>query len=339
MNSIGGKILFGMCLMAIDCGIVSCHWYDPSQPDSPGSDAGLTYPMEIQASYNTEWSVPITPRTTDYSGNIKLRPQEPSGLRTAIYSGSSCATDNLPPEGGVVYSPSGVHDFLFYNNDTEYVIIYHSDKFDKAVATTRDISSESIKGEGIVPNENSLATVNQPDMLFVSSSEDHYVDPVSPFNHIITELHPVVFSYVVGFTFSEGQEYVSRARAALSGMAAGVYLHNSHTTSERVDINFGCTKKDNGLEGVVKSFGVPDYPNEDSPFTLKYYLMVELFLINGNTKRFTVDVSSQMNFQPQGGVIWIDGLKVTPSEGSASGGGFDVDVDDWGPGEDIEILF
>ncbi len=335
MNRIG-KILCGVCVITISQVFSSCHWYDPYTIDGPGSGTVPTYPMEIQATYNTDWSVPITPRAP---GNIKLRPQEPSGLRTALYTGDKCITDNLPPEGGVIYSPAGVHNFLFYNNDTEYVILYHSDSFDKAVATTRDISSESIKGEGIIPNEGSLATVNQPDMLFVSSSEDYFVDPELPFNYIATELHPVVFSYVIGFTFSEGVEYVSRARAALSGMAAGVYLHNSHTTSERVDINFACYKDGEGLQGVVRSFGVPDYPNEDTPFTLKYYLMVELFLINGKTKRFTVDVSPQMNFQPQGGVIWIDGLKVTPGEGGTSGGGFDVDVGEWGPGEDIEIIF
>ncbi len=319
----------------------SCHWYDPFRFDIPDTDVPPTYPMEVQASYDTEWSVPVTPRSAEYANNIKLRPEVPSGLRTALYiaTDSSCIYDNLPPEGGTIYSPAGVHNFLFYNNDTEYVVLYHSDNFDKVVATTRDISSESIKGEGIIPNEGSLATVSQPDMLFVSSSEDHYVDPESPFNYIVTKLHPVVYSYVIQLSFSEGLEYVARARAALSGMAAGVYLHNSHTTSERVDINFGCSKVTDGLQGVVKSFGVPDYPDEDTPFTLKYYLMVELFLINGKTKRITVDVSPQMNFQPQGGVIWIDGFKVTPSEGNTSGGGFDVDVDEWGPGQDIEISF
>ena len=50
-----------------------------------------------------------------------------------------------------------------------------------------------------------------------------------------------------------------------------------------------------------------------------------------------VDVSSQLEQNPRGGVILATGYEVTDEEGNAGGGGFDVDVDGWGDYEDIPL--
>ena len=53
---------------------------------------------------------------------------------------------------------------------------------------------------------------------------------------------------------------------------------------------------------------------------------------------FEFDITDQMAKQPRGGVITVSGLTIDEYE-FGGGGGFDVDVDDWGPYEDVELEF
>ena len=48
------------------------------------------------------------------------------------------------------------------------------------------------------------------------------------------------------------------------------------------------------------------------------------------------DIAEQMKNQPRGGVLLINGIEVEMSEVS-SGGGFDVDVEDWGDVVEIPL--
>ena len=48
-------------------------------------------------------------------------------------------------------------------------------------------------------------------------------------------------------------------------------------------------------------------------------------------------MTDQVAAQPQGGVIEVDGIEITDEEGMEGGSGFDVDIDDWGEYEDIEL--
>ena len=61
-------------------------------------------------------------------------------------------------------------------------------------------------------------------------------------------------------------------------------------------------------------------------------------LPDGSIKVFEFDITDQMAKQPRGGVITVSGLTIDEYE-FGGGGGFDVDVDDWGPYEDVELEF
>ena len=48
-------------------------------------------------------------------------------------------------------------------------------------------------------------------------------------------------------------------------------------------------------------------------------------------------MTDQVNAQPRGGVITVDGIEVDDEDGMAGSGGFDVTVDGWGDYMDIPL--
>jgi hypothetical protein len=60
-------------------------------------------------------------------------------------------------------------------------------------------------------------------------------------------------------------------------------------------------------------------------------------LRNGNLVQFDFDVTNQVVAQPHGGVIVVKGIEIKESDGMQGTGAFDVEVDDWGDYEDIEL--
>lgn len=52
------------------------------------------------------------------------------------------------------------------------------------------------------------------------------------------------------------------ARGALSGMAEAVWLNSGRTSEESATVLYDCTLQDFGAQASVRSFGIPDYPNE-----------------------------------------------------------------------------
>lgn len=90
---------------------------------------------------------------------------------------------------------------------------------------------------------------------------------------------------------------------------------------------------------------MPAYPGEyygrgegDDITEERYYtLNLEVRMTNGKFKTFEFDVTKQVKGQPRGGVIVVEGLKITDEEGGGVGGGFDVNVDGWGDYIDIPL--
>jgi hypothetical protein len=90
---------------------------------------------------------------------------------------------------------------------------------------------------------------------------------------------------------------------------------------------------------MVKSFGVPAYPNANYPTRTepKHALNLEVLLKNGNFITMDFDVTDQVQSQPHGGVIVVKGIVVKRDDGTQGEGAFDVDVTDWGETEDIPL--
>ena len=146
------------------------------------------------------------------------------------------------------------------------------------------------------------------------------------------ELAPRTWTYLIRYEFISGREYVFEARAYLSGMAGKVSLKDGHTDNDKVvTLLLDCYTCDYGVETIARSFG-------RSETAATHKLVLELKLMSGKVKMVEFDVTDQVSRQPQGGVIVVNGIVVTPEEGERPGGsGFDGDVNDWEENVDVDI--
>lgn len=319
-----------------------CFDHDEHAPKSDiRIDAQYEKEWQYTSVYCTDWkNYPAWPETFGMEYD-DLRPGIPDGLRVQVYN-----TDgnnnifNIASEGGIVQMRPGEHSLLFYNNDTEYIVFDNMQNCASARATTRSRTRTSYIGNSYMEKSEEY-TVNQPDMLYGSYIE-HYNAELSTSTDVIpVTMHPLVFTYLVRYEFSHGLEYASLARGALAGMAQAVWLNSGCTSKETATILYDCTMQDFGAQALVRSFGVPDFPNEHYGARAghKYALNLEVRMKNGKLKSFDFDVTDQVEAQPQGGVIVVKGIEITDEEGTEGGSGFNVDVEDWGEYEDIELPF
>ena len=271
-----------------------------------------------------------------------LRPALPGGVRARVYRpDGNINLYNYPVEGGKLHLNKPVdHSLIFYNNDTEYIVFNELNSYASASATTRTRSRPSYRGNSVLSNgaKDKEYTVGPPDMLYGS-----YIDVLNPANlkkgdTLQIAMHPLVFTYLIRFEFSHGLEYVAYTKGALAGMARTVYLTSGTTGKEEATILYDCEMTDYGSEAKVKSFGVPNFPNPDyARAPNQFGVTLEVTLKNGLHKNFDFDITDQMVSQPHGGVITIKGIEVPDDAGGGGGGGFDVDVEDWGDQQDIEL--
>lgn len=268
-----------------------------------------------------------------------LVPPEPSGVSMLDYDAAGRTTQNFfRPEGGTVVLSEGVHSFLFYNNDTEYIVFNDMASLPSASATTTTRTRASF----VNPHAGER-TVNAPDVLYGAFLEN--IPPVELHQSIdlAVTLRPLVYTYLVRYEFDKGAEHIALARGALSGMAESVYLRDGRTDDRTATVLYDCTLAPWGAQAEVRSFGAPDFPDAyydpladgEAP-ARSYTLNLEVRLSNGKTKTFERDVTEQLLDQPRGGVIVVDGLTISEEE-IGSDSGFDVTVDDWGEYEDITL--
>ena len=328
-----------LCLLLV--ALSSCNHQELCYDHPPHAHR---YHIRILADYRLEWEELYT--GTDWKTNWPSHylpyegflPSKPMGLRVVNTSAAGTSDiHNLPADGGTITLYDGRNDLLFYNNDTEYILFSRHGDGATTRATTRSRTRASYLGSKYA-NEGE-ETVNAPDMLFGNYIEGYVPEKLVVPADVAVMLQPLVFTYKIRYEFESGLEYVSLVRGALSGMARSVLMNSGYTSSEPATILYDCEKTDFGARAVVKSFGVPDFPNENygTRSTNKHALNLEVMLRNGNMLSFDFDITEQMKSQPHGGVIVVKGIVIKKEDGMAGSGGFQVDVKDWGEYEDIEI--
>lgn len=284
--------------------------------------------------WETEWS------NYDFSYDYDdLRPERGTGIRTQVYTdGHDNEVSNIPAEGGIVRMSPGEHQILFYNNGTEYIVFNDISSLPNASITTRGRSRSTYIGNSKSPSLRAEETVNAPDYLFAT-----YIPSYTPIKtqeppiENIT-MKPLVFRYLIRYHFKSGAEYINLARGALAGMAGNVYLTDGHTGEEPVTVLFDAEPNMWGVEAVVNTFGVPNFPNPDYTRGTFYGLNLEVQLRNGYMLNFDFDITDQISRQPRGGVIDVYDLEIPDDIGNAEDqGAFGVAIDDWGEYEDVTI--
>lgn len=310
------------------------------------------YDFRVVATYEQEWEINNSdnkvwnsedewPERFGMTYN-ELRPDVPKGLRMHVFSESGVSDMiNMPALGDVVGLRPGNHQLLFYNNDTEYILFDDMYSYASAKATTRTRTRSTYMGNPFKGNASrSEPTVNMPDMLYGNYNEKYTSQRTTEEVVMPVTMHPLVFKYVVRYEFSKGLEYVGLVRGALSGMAAAVYMHSGQTSKEAATLLYDCTLEPWGAQAIVRTFGVPDWPNalyQPTRGQRSYALNLEVRLKNGLIKNFDFDVTDQIEKQPQGGVIIVKGLEISDKDGWQGGSGFDVKIDGWGEFKDIVI--
>lgn len=234
---------------------------------------------------------------------------------------------HISPEGGLLHLPEGHQDLLFYNDDTEYIVITGTDSYADARATTRTRTRASYAE--LHPDEE---TVNSPDMLYSAWFWDYEGIESPETDTLDILLRPLVYNYVLIFEIEAGIELVHRACGTLAGMAGTVYLQDVRTGDGKVSVLFDdalVDTRNSTVIAAVHTFGVPGYDYGSRPASSTeegtFAASIELTLSTG-TYIFEADISAQMAGLPRGGVITVQVPEITPEGGD---GMFEVSVGDW----------
>lgn len=307
-------------------------------------DHAFSVKVYAEPMWKLEWEYPYAhnwqekwPFGLDYTYD-ELRPEIPEGVVAKVRGKNNyMAETNFMVSGGKLPLLEGEHSILMYNNDTEYIIFDGFDSHKGMTATTRTLSRASYK-----PQDSQERTINTPDMLYGYYVENYDASPSYEKIKLPVFMEPLVFTYVVKITISKGRKYVVLARGALTGMAEKIYIHDGHTDDSKATVLFDCKLTDYGAVAYVKTFGLPDYPEnfpEDGNMIAPFWghkLNFEMKLKNGKLKSVDIDISNQIKNQPRGGVIIVSGIEISDEEGEVEGG-FDVNVDGWGEAVDIPV--
>lgn len=317
------------------------------QPHTLRVEYLLALSYDIEWEYNLESHIDWEQYWDDRYGVSydDIRPEHPEGVRLHIYDEdhNTETVRNLSTQGATVhFSDEGHYAVLLHNNDTEYIVYQGMETFSTAYATTRGVNRATYQGNSLMTRADGEeeVTVNPPDMLFGAYIDSIYVEKSVKPDTLSVTLYPLSFTYLVRYEVEEGAEYVALARGALAGMARGVNLGNGRTSADEATVLFDAQVTDFGAQALVKSFGVPDYPNPNYGRAVQQYgLNLEVRLTDGSIKQFEFDVTDQVEKQPHGGVIVVGGIKIekpAPDVGGG-GGGFDVGVEGWGDVIDIPL--
>lgn len=321
-------ILCGLLLMLIG---TSCEHKELCYDHEPHEER-VEFKLELD--FDCEWEYNIE-SDVDWEQQWKpeygisyddIRPKEPEGVRVHVFNEDDYTETvrNLTKQNSTIhFSEEGHYDLLFYNNDTEYIVFEGLESFNSATATTRGSSRSRV--------------MNSPDMLFGAYMDSVFVGKSSETQTMKVTLKPLVYTYLVRYEFAERADEIKSATGALDGVACKVNLSNGRTTPDEATISYDCEVGNYGVQALVRSFGIPDYPNPNYSRNEREYLSyLEVRLKDGKTKTFKFDITEQLMKQPHGGVILIENIEMQDTDGG-SGGGFDVGVDGWGESIDVPL--
>lgn len=310
----------------------------------PAYDLSFTWELEWERDYGMGHNASWDPALHHYEYD-QLRPSKPEWVKMIRYFEDGRISERFFNTEGLKFQVEESEDcsILFYNGDTEYIILSDVAAMHDvcATATGRTRSSTTFLQE-MEELHGPTRTTNPPDVIYsaylphVSGIKNHEV------KNLPMKMQPLVFTYLVTYEFEHGIEYVALARGALGGMADGVYLRTGVSTEQTSIILFDCDIHDGACQSQVRSFGIPGFPDSyfgraDNAAPGPFSLNLELKLIDGKTVEYNFDITDQVKNQPRGGVIRISGLRIEDDVVSQPSSGFNVDVIGWDDDDAEEV--
>lgn len=273
-----------------------------------------------------------------------LRPVRPEWVTMVTYTDNANPREDYMPATGDninVGDPEN-QSYLFYNSDTEYIVLSDVASLMSARATSTTRSRSTIGAMMDMYPE--VRSTNPPDVLYAAYVEEAPEIGLHEARPMPVRMQPLVYTYVIRYEFEHGIEHVALARGALAGMAESVFLRNGVTSEESSIVLYDCEVKDYGVEAHVRSFGAPAFPDsyygrsEAARAERPYTLNLEVKLTNGKIFEFNYDIADQIARQPRGGVIRVSGIRIEDEQNIGdSGSPFDVNLEDWGEHEDVVL--
>lgn len=328
-----------MSVACVSCRMELCYDHFPAL------DVDFAWEQEWERDYGMHHNSTWNPDEHGFDYD-ELRPEVPEWVKMVRYFDDGRVSERFfTPEGDKFeVDKNEGSSILFYNGDTEYIILSDAASLHdvRASATERSRSGEAL--HAMQEMYKSSRTTNPPDVIY-SAYLDHLPGVrLHEVKHLPVKMQPLVYTYIISYEFEHGFEHVALARGALGGMAEGVYLRTGTTTDETSIILFDCDMDSGVCRSRVRSFGIPSFP--DSYFGRKatdapgpFSLNLEVKLKNGKNVDFNYDVTDQIKNQPRGGIIRVGGIRIEDEEAlEPTSSGFDVDVSDWDNNpEEIDI--
>jgi hypothetical protein len=247
----------------------------------------------------------------------------PEGVRAIFYpsDGGTPRVYNISPTGEDIYVPSGTYTVVLFNNDTEYVKLYNSDK-----TATLEARTLVVQKSGIMKSFPSQDIVNMPEMFYsykidkfqVTDGDTPDVLDASPLAKVKT------FKIRVKIGGTGGIKYVSSGTGFLSGVCGSYFPATDLYPTASSAIYFDFSEKGTDyIDATVRTFGI----NATGTSPQESFRLL-LTLINGKVITYDCDLTSQLKVDLNANVIIIIPATVDVPE-IYSGSGFDAHVKDW----------
>lgn len=305
------------------------------------------YRLNLDLEWELDWEVNSDYNWADNWGDLGAdndydyyRPRKPEGVAVILYNelnGNYVFSKELhmPASGGSFSIEPTTRAILFFNDDSDYVVINNLGSPHTVTASTGNHTNTSFSDLHIGERK-----VKQPDLLygaFIEITEEQIMKGDLPNKVVIS---PLAYGYVIKYHIEKNLEYVKDATGALAGMAETVNMMTGATSDSKATFVFESEKTSYGIGVQVMTFGVPSSEGVNSKASSNYSgqhdLRLEIKLTNGKSVKFDHDVTDQIATQPKGGVITITDINI-PDDMVGGNSGFQPDVDEWGENTDIPL--
>lgn len=283
----------------------------------------------------------------------------PEGVRISLYNGKE-STTYRDTYGGNIVSADGEHHLLVFNSDTEMILFRGMDKIETAEAyldmrtRTPYRNSPATKAGSlngiyypVVSRANdrtrSEVLVGQPDRVFATATTTVDVTYNATQTHDTIRVRPESRVMFVNLTVRvKGINNVRECRGSLSGVCRSLKLGEGVAGEETGTMIFDLVKNNNTYTQTVTVFGLGKSP-EDTPAEeqIQQIVALEFLLKDNSVKTFEVDVQKDIRFdelKPEAEVPIELEQVVIPDVKPGGDGGFDADINDWGPQQNIPII-